>query len=151
MLSFNVQQTNMIVFASILLLVLIANYFYYPYCGITLMTNLIDRIKFHLCGVYFVFKKIKYKRMVNKTVKILNKLKKRYVIPNKILSDIYSDISEAWDMLNESFRNIDKLYKCRVPTDMKKIIKGIKYGTIRFCVSMEKLQKEIENVVKPDK
>lgn len=123
-------------------------FFYYPMNKS--VANTFERCKYYIYAMTFKFKKMKYKRMVNKIVKILNSLDKKHKVPKDRLSSIYDDVSESWEMLNESFSRINKLHKCHSAEDMHRITRGIKYGTVKFCVCVERLRKEIENLIEND-
>lgn len=145
---YDISTTIVVVLLILFSMYILSTVFYYPMNNPIM--NTLKCCKYYIYATTFIFKKIKYRRMVNRIVKILNSLNKKRKVPKEKLVYIYKDVSEAWEMLDDSFSRINKLYKCHSPEDMHKITRGIKYGTVKFCVCVENLRKEIENLIEND-
>lgn len=92
-----------------------------------------ETIKIWFYKIYLKFKYIKFKRLFNKTVKIICISKKNNILSIDFLNDTYKELEKAWHYINSGYSFIF------IRDNVNEAIINIRKGTVLYTLVTEKL------------
>lgn len=92
-----------------------------------------ETIKIWFYKIYLKFKYIKFKRLFNKTVKIIRISKKNNILSIDFLNDTYKELEKAWYYINSGYSFIF------IRDNVNEAIINIRKGTVLYTLVTEKL------------
>lgn len=92
-----------------------------------------ETIKIWFYKIYLKFKYIKFKRLFNKTVKIIRISKKNNILSIDFLNDTYKELEKAWHHINSGYSFIF------IRDNVNEAIINIRKGTVLYTLVTEKL------------
>lgn len=92
-----------------------------------------ETIKIWFYKIYLKFKYIKFKRLFNKTVKIIRISKKNNILSIDFLNDTYKELEKAWHYINSGYSFIF------IRDNVNEAIINIRKGTVLYTLVTEKL------------
>ena len=92
-----------------------------------------ETIKIWFYKIYLKLKYIKFKRLFNKTVKIIRISKKNNILSIDFLNDTYEELEKAWNYINSGYSSIF------THDNVNEAILNIRKGTVLYTLITEKL------------
>lgn len=92
-----------------------------------------ETIRIWFYKIYLKLKYMKFKRLFNKTVKIIRVSKKNNILSLTFLDTIYGELEEAWNYINVGYSSIF------THDNINEAIINIRKGTVRYTTVTEKL------------